>query len=316
MAVYEHKRIRIYPSHSSGGGAVDPIGLTAVVTEYGVGTTTYSLHPEGDEVQIQSDATGLFIDHVFTVEGPATVLITLYDDSGIADQKNLRIHVGPSVMALKDIRRKLIELTGRDDLITDRATWKDNGADFFIRAAQKWLDGRLGFPKESAGVVLNVPKGSGSFRVKGFRSIRAVYAAGQDGKKWALEKVSFEDIAFIEREGKPLRYAVGIGRTKGEDSDEVSRVILVSHVLDRDYQFTVFGLYESAPLLNDFDVSFWSAKHPHTLIQASAYMLERFYRNREGMQDHLMALEQDLLAIDSDEVEQQIAGVEQMKNSW
>ena len=45
-------------------------------------------------------------------------------------------------MATATQRQKFVELSGHYDLVTDTTSWDDNGADFYIDAAEEYLDFR------------------------------------------------------------------------------------------------------------------------------------------------------------------------------
>jgi hypothetical protein len=46
-------------------------------------------------------------------------------------------------MTLLEVRKKLVELSGKYDLVIDTVDWVDNGANFYINAGQRWLDRKL-----------------------------------------------------------------------------------------------------------------------------------------------------------------------------
>ena len=65
---------------------------------------------------------------------------------------------------------------------------------------------------------------------------------------------------------------------------------------------SVLGIFGELDLSADGDINFWSSRYPLTLVFAAAYMLEVFYRNKEGANDWLMAIERSLSGIDNNAV--------------
>lgn len=75
---------------------------------------------------------------------------------------------------------------------------------------------------------------------------------------------------------------------------------------DHALSLEVTGKFFSDPLIQDEDENFWTLRYPETLLKASLYELEVFYRNSEGAQDWFNAVKQDLLDIESMELLQDI----------
>ena len=118
-------------------------------------------------------------------------------------------------MNLGTIRAKFITLSGRDDLVNNDDS--DNGANYFINAAQKYLDKRFGHAELS---------------------------------------LELED---------------------------------------------------------DADTSWWTLEAPETLVLASLYELEVAYRNTEGANDWMGALNNELMSLEYDQISEEITGIDQME---
>ena len=65
-------------------------------------------------------------------------------------------------------------------------------------------------------------------------------------------------------------------------------------------------------LTDDSDTSYWSEEYPELLIFASCYMMEVFYRNREGMADWMSSMNTILDEVDWDFNLEQIEPAMQM----
>jgi hypothetical protein len=103
--------------------------------------------------------------------------------------------------------------------------------------------------------------------------------------------------------------------TPTADTESKAGIFIMSPP-DIDYTLEVLGMFNSAPLSADTDENYWSLIRPETLIQAAYYTLERFYRNTQGMKDHMEAIMTDLEGIDHDDVDESIAGRDYMQDSW
>jgi len=82
---------------------------------------------------------------------------------------------------------------------------------------------------------------------------------------------------------------------------------------DAVYTLSILAQFYERELINATDVNFWSSQFPETLIQAAMLMLERFYRNTEGVRDHQAAILEDLRGIDFEIVEEEISGINTMQ---
>jgi hypothetical protein len=87
------------------------------------------------------------------------------------------------------------------------------------------------------------------------------------------------------------------------------RGLTVMPPADQTYTISILGLFFSPALDYDENTSFWTEVYPETLVSASNYQLERYYRNSEGMKDWLASINLDLGNITKDEVMEDVAGV-------
>lgn len=228
-------------------------------------------------------------------------------------------------MTLVEVRTWFIRLTGRNDLAVIDPTTAMPLADFFIQAGQDFLDRRYNFPADRGVIPVTIVAGDFSADLSNVRAIKNIWVVAEDGIHY-LMKESVEqlharledegDFSEVER-GVPQYYAIGIMRDATPVLlEETQKRIIFLPPADAGMTLNIEALLLSPALTTDASVSFWTSIMPHTLIQAAWYMVERFYRNREGMNDHLMAIELDLVDLDFDTVEEDIANIHQMKNSW
>jgi hypothetical protein len=228
-------------------------------------------------------------------------------------------------MNLLGIRTKFVELSGRVDLVVDQTGYADNGADFFIQSGQKTLDALLPTQKSSALAIATVS--SGDFIIAtDARSIHGMFLIRDDESvegelKQLLPNVYRERFGYknglVTEGGRPQYFTIENIRDESNVPDSTfSQVLVIGPTPDASYDIIIDGLYYPQKLVNDTDENFWSINHPDTLVQAGLYALERFYRNTQGMNDHMAAIMRDVQGIDYDIAEQEAAITDQMTDSF
>lgn len=95
-------------------------------------------------------------------------------------------------MNLRQIRIKLKQVTGRYDLVNTDGS--DNGMDYYINAAQRFLDLALDNPKTQARYIVPLPAGSFFHIIRGARAVREVYLADSENDRFILEKRTFAEL--------------------------------------------------------------------------------------------------------------------------
>lgn len=214
-------------------------------------------------------------------------------------------------MTLLDIRKLFVDHSGRYDLVTDTTNYADNGADFFITSGQRILDDMVDVSQTDMIFEHSLLKGTKYVDIQNIRSITRIWIVGDDSEKIMLERMALNDFKIKYREqsdeGLPRVYSLQPTRTQTPDGDEIRTTrILLGPTPETAYELRVEGRFYSHSLVNNDDVSFWSVEYPHTLVQAALYSMERFYRNTQGMRDHMEAIERDIIGIDFDEVEKMV----------
>ena len=224
-------------------------------------------------------------------------------------------------MNLLDIRRLFVEHSGRYDLVEDVDYYADNGANFFIRAGQKVLDNKVNIWENEDILTFQTIAGQETIVVPAVRTIDQVWLFdGENGHR--LERLFLAD--FLNRfqrlpgEGLPGFFTeIGTRTPDGTyDIPEQSRKIMIGPAPDKEYELFVRGRFFALPLNEDADQNFWTLNYAHTLVQAALYCMERFYRNTQGMNDHMEAIEDDLQGIDFEQVETMIKHRSNMADSF
>ena len=244
-----------------------------------------------------------------------------------------------------DVRNKFCELSGRYDLIT--ATQEDAGADFFLNAGQKYLDRFFDSGKALARYPVIVSAGGYIAKSVGIRAIKEVWVANSDGKS-QLAKCSLDEIKDYYNEefssttqGTPAYYAPALFRPYPDTLADVTGMYNVSDLLtysatapaqhfnyngivlmppaDGTYTIEIVGLFYSPTLSATLSgstwtqtKSFWSEVHPEILIAAAMYKLQSLYNNTGAAMDLKASVLEDVMGLDHDAAEEDIAGNMQM----
>jgi hypothetical protein len=238
-------------------------------------------------------------------------------------------------MDLVTLRQKFVELSGHYDLVVNTTDWADNGADFYINAAQEWLDRNSNFWKKTSRLYDELSVGTWYKTFQRCRIIEDVYINNSEGRS-KLEKKDFHYIhenysSLISDtdQGTPLYYCPANLRTQDATDvdnlgaffnytmadDETYRGVLIFPPPDEAIVIEVFGQFYSADLSDDADESFWSINHPSLLILASLYQLEILaHRNTQGANDYLIQLQREIMSLDKDIAEEESFGVNQIED--
>lgn len=228
-------------------------------------------------------------------------------------------------MDLVTLRRKVVELSGRDDLVDDLSGYGDNGVDFHIRAGLKYLDTHPMSPKPIARHIVSVAQGSNAVYIQKVRSVHEVWAANSDGRykltpaplDWLREEYP-KPLAETDQ-GAPLYWSpavIGLSPEQYEndagdftgmyDWDEiqygydpyVNNGIIWMPPTDGTYTMQVWGTFFSRDLTADTDVNWWTTKHSELVVYATLMKIEEAYRNTQGANDWRGVIEPILFGLD------------------
>ena len=75
----------------------------------------------------------------------------------------------------------------------------------------------------------------------------------------------------------------------------------------------VVGQFYSRFLEEDNDTSYWTEEALDTLIHMTCYLLEMAYRNAQGAEIYMRAVNEGVMSLDSAAVEEESINVDQMK---
>lgn len=231
-------------------------------------------------------------------------------------------------MTLADIRERLVKDSGRTDLVVDTTTYDDDGADYYIKAGQRFLDDfPMASPKSAAEIEFDIVSGDAGIT---FPRVRAVLdlRIQESGKEPAImDRVplmkfyrKYGDLNYLQNQasvGKPTRYTLGILRdSQGATSAELNRTILFHPPADGAYTLVLTSEYFSASLQSDGDESWWSLVYPEVLVLAARRELEVAHRNNQGVEEFTRRIRSRLSGIDSNVAEELTSNSGKMTNAW
>jgi len=216
-------------------------------------------------------------------------------------------------MQLIDIRKKFVELSGRYDLMDEN--FGDTGADFFIQAGQRFLDRRANLDSIQYGTTIYRCPPDGYVKCPDCWLVKYVWWVRPEGNlplKEIRHPVAPSFLLGTKVAGprfwvpRYTRYVMDLAKVSSAsvlaaasaftDTEQLYQKLSLE-VLPHPTQpvdIMIQGRFYSPPLLEDDDYNAWSMKFPETLLKASLYQLEVFYRNTEGANDWFAALQQDL----------------------
>ena len=218
------------------------------------------------------------------------------------------------------VREMFARRSGRADLVTSFGSdFTDNGADFFITAAQRFLDARHGHVKAERRHVFTLSAGSWYTTIEGLLSVRQVWRFDSDGKD-RLEEIELATLLHYldtTETGTPEYWAKNvIGYSPELEGESLSGITGVDDMVSTDYfkkegiifniptdadiDIHVYGRFRESDLVEDTDTSFWTVNYPEILVLASLYELEAFYNNMTGAKNWLQQIDLHLFGLEKD----------------
>lgn len=233
-------------------------------------------------------------------------------------------------MNLAEIRNLFIMRSGRYDLINEDGS--DNGADFFIQCGSRFLDRRSNIKNMQQSTSLFQVDKTGKFIIEDCWHISEIYRLSAN-EHYKLQEVKSRHAPQCLFRGTqdskyylklPHRYNPNLRVTPASSlavpasafvGADLSYNAFIVEVLPHPYEsitIEVVGNFYSSPLKNDLSQNLWSELYPDTLLKASLYQLEIFYRNTEGANDWLVSIQLDLADIEQLEIQSDIQNKDEM----
>ena len=234
-------------------------------------------------------------------------------------------------MPLVDVRRNFITYSGRYDLIVNRTTYADNGANFYIYAGQQYLDTLATMFKSESKYYWPLEIASWYILVPDARVIENVYLSTNTSGKHELHRVSLEE--FRSKHSAPSYsgncecstfYAVANLRTTPQvprqitigdftpviiGNEYTNLGVLLSPPIGAETSAEVVGKFYQPKLVNDIDTNYWSEMYPQILVMSACRQLEISYRNTVGVKDWEASIKSELLGLELDYADQESTGI-------
>lgn len=122
---------------------------------------------------------------------------------------------------------------------------------------------------------------------------------------------------LVDEEGQRLEELVTLDSLSDYDSllsgidtgNKGYTAILIAPPADGEYLIDTFGLFYSDSLNDDTDDNYWTVIHPELVIMSSLAMIEKFSRNKEGANDWIEAIREELFGIDKDMADEEAVDI-------
>lgn len=210
-------------------------------------------------------------------------------------------------MNLLEIRKNLVKISGRFDLVKDIELYEDDGANFYIQAGQRLLDDKFTHLATYGKEEFETKSGQDTYQLNRVKTI-ADAQVRVDNSYFTLylttEEVSNE-LGNVT-EGTPKGYSI-------LNASRLSIRLFPTPISNQ--KIIVYGRVYSL-LANDEDENFWTLWYPETLLSAAMYQIERFHRNTQGMNDYMASIMEDMRNIENNMYETHLAGDPVMGDSF
>ncbi len=236
-------------------------------------------------------------------------------------------------MTLYDIRQQFVKATGRFDLVNSDGS--DNGADFFIRQANRILYSTLKILKHLSTYELSLPIGVKAVRMPEHTELRRVDLIFSTTERRNLvyrnktrffsmfNKTAtivypvdpFEPETFEDR-GTPTYYTeVSVNELEGTNQYLKPLAIYFNCPLEKEATLEVEGYFIES-LIDDADENALTNLAPMALVFKAAYFMEVYFRNTEGAKDWEMAVSSIVDKFDDEDVAIRTQDINQMQEGY
>ena len=244
--------------------------------------------------------------YTFSFPEPAPDLTYEYvlrvrEDSPESNQYHIYGRVGqsmaapPTLTTLYDVRKRVVDRSGRFDLVADAENGDyscaaDGIVDDFINDAQRWLDERMSWPKGTLRLWKTLAAEESMITFTQARYVKSVKHAESatlhtaiPWRTWvgglAPDQSAYTELSQLPEFAADVQFGAHwpVNAIWVDPADQ-SRTILIE------------AEWYSTKLVNDTDVSFWTAQHPNVLCMATLMQMEIYMRNSQGVSDYLAPL--------------------------
>jgi hypothetical protein len=239
------------------------------------------------------------------------------------------------IMNLLDIRTQFVAISGRYDLVLDSIDYEDNGANFYINIGQAALDKMTTVRNKLATIDIKLAAGDYSADF-GLRCMSVSEVWINDGKeRTQLEKVSLNDIKSYFTglvssitTGRPIVYSLAsLDVLNASDRDYLGtflnlkktitstdyRGVILAPVTDAPYVLEVLGQFHTEELTADQQENYWTLNAPEMLIKAALKQLYILSGRQVEYGLITKVLDEEVMLLEKNKVEEEIADVTVME---
>lgn len=241
----------------------------------------------------------------------------------------------PTGSNLLELRELFIKASQRYDLIVDGDFSQDNGADWYINAAQRYLDLRMDLPWQYRRARGTIAADEVQFVVQDLMTVERLRftSSGEDWtditesfKPWEVFHEDYpEQVSEWDTE-EPAYWTMNYIGLAPEHGNSLSSSLLDTGDLyigadyrytgikiypktDIEYNYEVLGKFFSKRLTAGNDRSLWTDKFPETLLSCALMLNEGLaMRNSQGFQDAYRTLNTLLSEVDDVAVQYEMSG--------
>jgi hypothetical protein len=250
-------------------------------------------------------------------------------------------------MNLLDIRKKVVGISGRYDLIVDSVDWADFGMDYYIQSGQRYLERSLGVTPATAKLFQSVAAGAFLASFRNCRSVQELWVMDENSRtkvgrvtepdmKMMFPRYSnniYSENPTLITSGRPTYYVpVNLRRSPVEENpttgdapslssylDTVSPAdpsmngVLFMPPTDKVYTIEVVGLFYDATLTSNMDENYWTINHPDILVRAALRELAIDFAGSKTVVEWTRTIGEYLLGIEKDAIDQEISEITEME---
>lgn len=297
--------------YANSGAGVTPVLITLSdpTGAYGVKRSDTSAVVVAAGTAVTSEGAGIY-SYTFAEPEPDLLyeyFLRVQETTPEANQYYISGRVGQSVQTatlttLYDVRKRVVDRSGRYDLVSDAENGDyscaaDGIVDAYINDAQRWLDERMTWPKGTLKLWKTLAANTSMItfsQARYVKSVKHVEAADVltpiPWLTWvgglAPEQAAFTELSQLPEFAADVQFGAHwpLNAIWVDPSDQARTILIEAE-------------WYSTQLVNDLDVSYWTAQHPNVLCRATLMQMEIDMRNSQGVQDYLAPLLDDVRQI-------------------
>lgn len=211
--------------------------------------------------------------------------------------------------AVSLLRQRLVEACGDYGLVQTVGTdvWADNGANQLLNDGIEWLSMNLLPPVDRVRIDATLAAAGTSVSIPGMRTLEQVIYTDSDGHRHNVHPTTEDHIRRLQNcdddtTGTPV-FICRNTRTNTATADTFA----VWPPADAAYTLECYGSAYAVSLVNDADVTWWTANKPSMVIRAGTMIRERDQlQNPRRAEEIAVGLQRDLAIMRADRIVEKV----------